>query len=854
MSRSVFTPNLKVAPAEPKATTDTQPAKPDAVGGLLLKVAQYALLTLFGFGAIFFTPGIWASLGFDKAIFAVGLCALAVISISFLALRSRSVQTVLPVSLGIFWGVAAAALVSALLSGDMQDALVGSVFGPQTAGFLALMALVMTLSLVLQRSKIMTIKALAVFGGVSGLLLTYTILRVIFGAEFLSFGSFDVVTVSPIGGFNDLALFAGLVVILGLITLLQLPLRGVIQGALAFLIYLGLCVLAVVNFFDIWLVVGFFGLLLFVYLLARDTLFLSDAEEENVQPLSKMLLVTTAIVCVVSATFIVSGEYVGSKISSLTNIDYIEVRPSVEATLGITKAVYSENILFGVGPNRFADAWRLHKDVSINGTIFWDTDFGSGSGYVPTLFVTLGALGAVLLVIFHVFFLLLGYRMFLKNSIRDPYWRYFGLLSFTGAVFLWGMSYVYVPGVSILLLTALLTGFTFVAYGSSSAAPVVSIPLSSSRQRGFFLMAAVIIIIIATIGALFTIAQQYTAQARFSEAQATASSVAEFEQAAATAFALFADDRFASAQAQVQLTTLNSIIAIAEPTEEQQQQFVAAAEKAGILAQQAVQADSTNPDNHAVLAGLFSTLASAGFQGAQERAAASLATAQALDPLNPTYKLLAAQIAIRSGDTEKARTEIAASLNLKRNYTQALYLSAQLDISEGNTEAAISTTQAIIALEPNNPTRYFQLGVLLLADENVPQAITAFQAAIARDPEYANARYFLALAYVDNDQSDLALVQLETVQQTNQENEELAALIAQIQSGEIVSVPNSNIDAPVNDAIVPAGVNPTVQSGQDLDSDLITPVNTVPAADREDDTQSLSEPETVTATSAEPTQ
>jgi len=135
MSRSVFTPNLKVAPAEPKATTDTQPTKPDAVGGLLLKVAQYALLTLFGFGAIFFTPGIWASLGFDKAIFAVGLCALAVISISFLALRSRSVQTVLPVSLGIFWGVAAAALVSALLSGDMQDALVGSVFGPQTAGF-----------------------------------------------------------------------------------------------------------------------------------------------------------------------------------------------------------------------------------------------------------------------------------------------------------------------------------------------------------------------------------------------------------------------------------------------------------------------------------------------------------------------------------------------------------------------------------------------------------------------------------------------------------------------------------------------------------------------------------------------
>jgi cytochrome c-type biogenesis protein CcmH/NrfG len=215
---------------------------------------------------------------------------------------------------------------------------------------------------------------------------------------------------------------------------------------------------------------------------------------------------------------------------------------------------------------------------------------------------------------------------------------------------------------------------------------------------------------------------------------------------------------------------------------------------------------------------------------AQERAVVSLATAQQLDPFNPTYKLGAAQIAVRSGDGEQARLEVAASQNLKRNYTPALYLSAQLDISEGNVESAISTTQAIIALEPNNPTRYFQLGVLLSANENVPQAITAFQAAIARDPEYANARYFLGLAYVNNSQTDLALEQLEIVLQTNQENEELVALIAQIKSGGIVSLPNSSINAPVNDSVVPPGDNLTVPSNQDLESDLVTPVNTVSAA------------------------
>jgi tetratricopeptide (TPR) repeat protein len=837
MNGSVFTPNLNQAKKEPEVESHVPAEKTDAVGDLLLKVAQYAVLGIFGFVTIFFSPGIWASLGFDKVIFTTVLCGIVLISMSLLTLRRRQVQTVLPLSLAIFWGFVGTAVLSALLSGDIQDALVGSVFGPQTAGFLALLALVMSVTLVLQGSKIMTIKALTAFGCVSGLLLTYNILRIMFGASFLPLGSFADVTVSPVGGFNDLALFAALIVLLGLITLLQLPLRGLTQGAVALLVYMGLFVLAVVNFFNIWLVIGFFGLLLFVYLLSRDTLFSDNEPEDKKQPVSKVLLVTTALVCVVSAVFIVGGEYAGNKISSLTGINYVEVRPSMEATIDITKAVYSENVLFGSGPNRFADAWRVHKNIGINETIFWDTDFNAGSGYVPTLFVTTGILGAILLIVFHIYFLLLGYKMFLKNSIKDSYWYFFGILSFSGAVFLWGMTYVYVPSASILLLAALFTGFTYVANASSSVSSVVTVPLASSRQRGFFFMAATIVCITATIGTLLTVGEQYTAQARFSESQATATSVEAFDQVAFTSFGLFPDDRFVSARAQIQLATLNSIVNIAEPTQENQQQFVTAAEQAGVYAQQALQADPTNPDNHAILAGLYSTLAVAGFEGAQERAQTSLLAAQELDPFNPAYKLLAAQIAIQSGDVELARTEIAQALSLKRNFTQALYLSAQLDIAEGNTESAIGTTQSIIALEPNNPTRYFQLGVLLSANENTEQAINAFQAAIARDSEYANARYFLALAYVNNDQLDLALEQLEIVRQTNEDNQELLALISQIQNGEVTAVSNSSIDAPVSETVVVPGTNTTIPEGGSIDTDLITPVNTVPSADTEEESE-----------------
>ncbi len=841
MNGSVFTPNIK--PREPQASERVEVVMPtdDKTGGVLLKVAQYAVIALTGLLPVFFTPGLWASLGFDKVILSVVLGVIVVITVSLLTLRRNYAATVLPMSLVLFYGVVLVAFLSGLLSGDVQDAVRGSVFETQTVGFMLVMALVMSITLVLQGSKIMTIKALAAFGVLSSLLLIYNVLRIFFGATLLPLASFGSNTVSPIGGFNDLAIYSGLVVILGLITLLQLPLRGLIQYGVSAMIVLALVVLSVVNFFNIWIIVGFFGLLLFVYLLSRDTLFKSeDVSEPN--PTSRILIVITALVCVLSAIFIVAGDYAGSKITNITGINYVEVRPSLAATIDITGAVYKENVLLGVGPNRFVDAWRQNKDRSINETIFWDTDFVSGSGYIPTLFVNLGVLGALLIIAFHGYLLLLGYRMLLRSKGKDSYWYYFGVVSFTGTAFLWGMSYVYVPGAGILLLTALFTGFTFVAYGANVDSAVKRIPLAINRQRGFFLMAAIILMITASIGVLFSVSEQYVAQARFSEAQVTAQSIAEFEQVGLTSFGLYSDDRFVSARAQIQLATLNALVGIPEPTEENQQQFLAAAEQALIFAEQAVAEDGTNPDNHAILAGVYSNLSVAGIDGAQERASQALATAQQLDPLNPGYKLMAAQMAIRIGDVETARQDIAAALNLKRNYTQALYLSAQLDIAEGNAESAINTTRAIITLEPNNPTRYFQLGLLLSANGSLPESIAAFSTAIRLDPNYANARYLLALAYLNSEQNEAALEQLKFVQQTNAENEQLTALIEQVESGNFVAAPDLGLDTPVSESSAPEeGSEDTVVTEGDVASDLVTPVNTIPESQSAEETATSGE-------------
>jgi len=51
------------------------------------------------------------------------------------------------------------------------------------------------------------------------------------------------------------------------------------------------------------------------------------------------------------------------------------------------------------------------------------------------------------------------------------------------------------------------------------------------------------------------------------------------------------------------------------------------------------------------------------------------------------------------------------------------------------------------------------------------------------------------------------------------------------------------VNAPVNDSTVAPGPNTTVPAGESIDTDLVTPVNTVPATDTPNDDSATSDAE-----------
>ncbi|MEN9920177.1 MAG: hypothetical protein RL538_70 [Candidatus Parcubacteria bacterium] len=838
MSGSLFTPRVYQPEPQPQQPHYEPPRKNsfDRIGSMILKVEQSLIVGLIFLIPTFFVPGLPASLGFDKAILAATIGLAVVVLAGLSSLRYSQVSTVMPRPLIAFWIFVVVAFLSGMLSGDIQDSLRGSVLEAQTAAFFAIMALVMTTPLILQRSKIMSLKTLIALGAASGVTILYTLIRLVVDAKVLALGSFGSLTVSPVGSFNDLAILAALSVIISLVTLLQLPLKQSYQAGLSVLILLSLVIMAVVNFFNLWIVVGFFGLLLLVYIFARDTLFGRVGEQDRNQ-VSAIVIATTMIVCVVSILFVVAGDYLGARISNVTQVNYIEVRPSVTATIDVARGVYSDDILLGTGPNRFADAWRLHKDRSINETIFWNTDFNAGFGFIPTLFITIGILGGIAILAFQGLYLYLGYRMLLRGDSADPFWYYFGVVTFLGALFLWGISYVYVSGPVILLLASLLTGLSFVAYQALVPTASITVPLVSSRRRGFFLMTIVIVAITASVSALFTVGKQYVAQAEFTKARTTATSVEEFQQMTSSAFGQYKDDVFAGSMAQAKLTMLQSMLGIKEPTKEDQDKFIGLAAQARQDALVAIELDPSSPEAHATLANIYILLSGVGFEDAENLANGKLEDAKWRDPLNPSYPMLAAYLSNQLDDNARARENIQKALELKSNLSEALFLLAQIDVKEGNIQSAVDTTRKIITLEPNNPTRYYQLGVLLAANKDLDGAAVAYESAIKIDTNYANARYMLALTYLDQKRLEDALTQLRIVREANRENEQLNNLITQLETNGLPLVPAQGLEGSVNEQ------QPTQQNGEnvttqtDPNTNLVSPVNTAPAESQEQPAQ-----------------
>lgn len=803
----------------------------DPIARLLKGYAQNILVVVFGLLPIFFLPIDALPFEYTKILLVAGGVFLALILYSLSALRAGGVAVGVSFTLLSVWVLVVVSGISAFLGGDTSDSFLGEGVQTQTTAFMILLALVMSVWTLIDSGKRAVMRLYMLLAVSTIVLVVFHAIRLAFGSDMLSFGLFTSPTTSPVGSWNDLALFLGLSVILAIVALEQLSLTLHGRSLFVAVVLLSLLMLSVINFFVVWLVLGFTGLTIVVYALTKDRMHGTQLSLTPKRPFNTTSLVTSLVVCVVSVFFIIGGSVLGGTLSAWTGVSYVEVRPSLGATLDVARGVYEENTFFGVGPNKFNDAWKQFKDPAINTTVFWNTDFTAGNGFITTALVTMGVVGFLAWIVFLGMFVVSGIRMLMCGNDQDRTWYFIGISSFVGGLYIWGMSLVYVPGAVMLLVGALCVGITISADRALRGSTRKTFSMVTDRRTGFVFTLVVIAVIIGSVSSLYGVGRHYASTHAYLKGMSAASAGAldeartHFEQS----YTLYASDLPMRRIGEIELSRLNVILTKEAPTEADQLEFRQIVQNGIAVSEEAQAQDSTESENWTLLGNLYSLLLDLNIDGVYEKASESLGTARALNPRNPIAVLNLGVLEGKRGNYDSARAFTEEAIRLRPNFTDAFYYLSQIDIVTGNVDGAILTTRSIISLEPNNPVRYYQLGILEAAQKNIPNAILAFEEAVRLDTNYANARYMLALAYEESGRVSDAEKELEQVLLLNPGNTDVEVRIRALREGDGTErVIDTLPPVPVTEADAVKSTDGTVTTDSEPETSLVAPVNTIP--------------------------
>lgn len=801
----------------------------DKLSERLRSVARTLLILAGGLVPLLFIPSTYMPVSGGKTMIVAVLVSLSVLFLILSILREGRLALRLPMPILGLWLVTGVAFASAFLSNDVRDAIFGTMLDSYSAGFILLMAVIATVAFTFVESKQSVIRLYSVLIFSSIVLTLFHCARLLFGPETLSFGFFSAATSSPVGSWNGLAIFYSLVVLISLIALQQLPLSRAGRWIAIGVVMLSLCMLAVINFSASWWVLAVVSGVITLHQLAFNMWKQEGARVEKESESFDLVMVAIAIL-VVSIVFLVGGARLGGVISDRLGVNFIEVRPSAGATIDIAKATLADNLLLGSGPNRFADVWRVHKDPSINETLFWNVPFDSGYSYLLTSFINNGLLGIVAWLIFFAGMAWAGFRFLFTVSVSehlDRFWYFIGLSSLVASVYFWVISALYVPPPSVLLLAALTSGVFIAAYARAVPARAWKLSAIDYRTHGLVLIVLSVATVSATGYALYSSSLQMFSTYQFNKVVSTVAegdSLESIDNRIASAFSVANNDVFARQIAFNQWSQMRALLSNAEATEADKQSFQNAAARGIEAAQLSVNLDPTEPLNHQLLGQIYAILAVVEVEGAADRARESFGTAKMYDPKNPLIPLLEADLAIQRKDTAAARLLAEEAVKLKSNFTEALFMLAQLDINDGDVNSAITIVNGVVQLEPQNAARRYQLGVLLAGAGRLDEAIVAFEQAVALDSQYANAHYYLGLAYAEKGRAEDAIRHLTIVRNLSESNAAVDTLITQLKE-------NGRLDTSLTGGQPVSDRDPSQGevTSADLETNLVTSSNPIPA-------------------------
>lgn len=501
-----------------------------------------------------------------------------------------------------------------------------------------------------------------------------------------------------LGSWNSLGLFAGFSSLMFLLVIEFFPISKTEKTVLSIFILMGILLAAAVNFPLIWVLLGVSGLIIFIYKVSIN--FHKNESGEGGE--KKHFPIISFIVVVVSLLFFMSAGFLGSIIPNRLQISNTEVGPSLSATMSVGKGVLAKNPVFGIGPNRFGEAWAMYKPRVVNNTQFWDVSFNSGSGLLPTLIATTGGLGILAFFVFATLFLIIGVKSVFSSitkGINLDIMAFFVL-----SLYLFISSFFYSVGMVIFLLSLAFAG-VFIGLAASSSSKEkgeILISFLNDHRKSFFSILTLILVLIASVVIAFKYVERFASVSYFGKAL-SAPSVALAEESINQALKLHMNDLYLRTYTQIYMLKLESLLKKGDALSD--------AEKADLQptldqvlnsAKLATTYNGSNYLNFQALGSVYHSLGVLGVKDVEEKAIESYKMAEALNPNNPGIKLSMAVVSNDLGKTKDAKDYAMAALAVKGDYVNALIFLSQIAKNEGNNNEAISYAEKALAILPAN--------------------------------------------------------------------------------------------------------------------------------------------------------
>jgi len=789
------------------------------------KFARLVLFATIFLLPIFAIPVTFIPLGFTKT--ALFICGTAIAAILFVIARLRDGEISLPsgMALPLLGLIVLATAVSTLASGAVPLSWGGVWFEASSFSFILSLAVFLFLCAALFKNTDHIFYAYIIFISSAALLALFHIIRFVGGPGIFSFNFFSNSVSTPLGSWSDLSVFFGAVAVFLLSTIEFMKLHSALRIIFYAALVVSLMILAAVNTPLVWVLVGIFSLVFLVYLISfkhmeraryEDVLptgvsvdsekTSEDKPEEKIKetPSKRRLHGIPSVsfsVFLCSVIFVIFSGTIGNIISGFLGSSFIEARPSFGATMEIARQTLSEDAFFGAGPNMFVRKWLQFKPEGTNQTIFWNSDFTSGVGFLPTQLITGGIVGVIFWILFFASYLWSGFK-FILSVKAEKVSRYLVGAGFLSSLFLWSAFLFYSPGPVVLALAFSLTGLSVAALSVAGALSIKRLQFSDKPSLSFASVLALILVFLCSVAVLWSVGSRFASSVEFNRGLRAATERGNIDEAGALilhAAELSPLDMYARTLTDIELARLNNLLSTKTSkdanAEKIQTDFQNILGNAISYGRSAVALGVGNYANWMSLGRVYASVVPLKIEGAYDSAKSAYGEAMKLNPKSPAILLAYAQLEAAKGDGEKAREFIVKSLQMKSNYTEAVFLLSQIEVQEGNIKAAIKSVDAATVLSPNDPTIRFQLGLLKYNENDWAGAARAFERAVSLNANYSNARYFLGLAYDKLGRDKEAVAQFEELVKTNPSNEEVALVLKNLKSGRS---PFVNAEPPVD--------------------------------------------------------